>query len=192
MCQTPGPPSWNCSCPGGQSLGTRRGGRPGDGGGCGREAASSRGGVGDLLYPAHFLVGSGHVAVDEAAKLGPGSLRLGWEVIGKFLGNHLQDDPREDLGTKEGRGSKRLGILPSAAPESLLSCVWPRGLKQEPGSFGNQTPSRHGPHPAAPPGNSHAGGEAAWPSGPQAVIGYGALGWNRVGGGWQHPSGDIP
>lgn len=185
MCQTPGPPSWNCSCPGGQSLGARRGGRPGDGGGCGREAASSRGGVGDLLYPAHFLVGSGHVAVDEAAKLGPGSLRLGWEVIGKFLGNHLQDDPREDLGTKEGRGSKRLGILPSAAPESLLSCVWPRGLfiKQEAGSFGNQTPSRHSPHPAAPPGNSHAGGRgcvAQWPAGAHWSWGSGV----EQGGWW--------
>jgi hypothetical protein len=74
-----------------------------------REAAqptltrSSRGGVGDLLYPAHFLVGCGHVAVDETPQLGPGFLRLHREVIGKFLGDHLQNDPRENLGAKEGR-----------------------------------------------------------------------------------------
>lgn len=76
---------------------------------------SSRGGVGDLLYPAHFLVGSSHVAVDEATQLGPGSLRLWREVFGKFL-DHIQNDPREDLGAKGRRGSKRLSTLPVPAP----------------------------------------------------------------------------
>lgn len=81
----------------------------GDPRGHSREAAqptrtpSSRGAVGDLLYPAHFLVGSRHVAVDETAQLGPGFLRLRREVIGKLLGDHLQNDPRENLGAKEGR-----------------------------------------------------------------------------------------
>lgn len=78
---------------------------------------SSRGGVGDLLYPAHFLVGSGHMAVDETTQLGPGFLRLRREVIGKLLGDHLQNDPRENLGAKEGRRSKRLGTLPPAVPQ---------------------------------------------------------------------------
>jgi hypothetical protein len=43
------------------------------------------------------------VAVDETPQLGPGFLRLHREVIGKFLGDHLQNDPRENLGAKEGR-----------------------------------------------------------------------------------------
>lgn len=97
---------------GGQPLGARKGGKPGDRGGHGREAASLRGGVGDLLYPAHFLVGSGHVAVDETTKLGPGSLRLRGEVTGKFLRDHLQDDSREDLRTKR----RQRGVNPRPPP----------------------------------------------------------------------------
>lgn len=107
--------------------GPRRDGKPGDKRGHSREAAqptltpSSRGGVGDLLYPAYFLVGSGHMAVDEATQLGPGFLRLRREVIGKLLGDHLQNDPRENLGADEGRRSKRLGTLPPTEPRIPVS-----------------------------------------------------------------------
>lgn len=61
------------------------------------------------------------MAVDEATQLGPGFLRLRREVIGKLLGDHLQNDPRENLGADEGRRSKRLGTLPPTVPRIPVS-----------------------------------------------------------------------
>lgn len=119
------------SCPSSQSLVPGEMGSLGGKRGHSRETAqptltpSSRGSVGDLLYPAHFLVGSGHVAVDETTQLGPGFLRLRREVIGKLLGDHLQNDPRENLGAKEGRRGKRQGTLPPEAPRTPDCPDWP-------------------------------------------------------------------
>lgn len=110
------------SCHSQQSLVPGEMGSPGDKRGHCRKATqptltrSSRGGVGDLLYPAYVLVGCGHVAVDETTKLGPGFLRLCREVIDKLLGDHLQNDPRENLGAKEGRWNKCLGTQPPTVP----------------------------------------------------------------------------
>lgn len=152
--------------------------------GRGRETAcpahphpSSRGGVGDLLYPAHFLVGSGHVTVDEATQLGPGSLSLRWEVIGKFFGDHLQNDPREDLGTKGGRGSKRLGfcpLKPLGPPAPLLLFV---------------TQQPWGPGPSTrillpPPCHSHSRGKAVPQTGSPAALHCPPGDWGWGQGGW--------
>ena len=175
---------------GGQPLGVRRRGRPWDRGGQGREAASSRGGVGDLLYPAHFLVGSGHVAVDEAAKLGPGSLRLGGKVIGKFLSDHLQDDSREDLRTKRRKWGVNPGVPPPPAAHRILWLA--KGIIQDtaPGNFGNQTPSGPSPILLPLPGTATPGDEAGWHPGLLLTVGLGSR--MGFGVGWQHPSRDPP
>lgn len=126
--------------PSGQPWAPRKRGDQGTGEDVAGRWRVSRGGVGDLLYPAHFLVGSCHVAVDEATQLGPGSLRLGWEVVGKFLGDHLQNDSREDLGAKGGREVNAWVTCPPRSPWRPFFLVWVVVYSPIAGSLGARRP----------------------------------------------------